>query len=246
MTTDGTTAPAAKTYTEKDIEIERANAQHFKQLADEAAAAIKKYQGVDIDALKAAAAEAERLKNSAALGDPKKLEERINEAKTAAEAEISKRYADKLSELEKERETQARELHKLRVTQVGITKALEVGFLPEAKRVVERELDERCMWQDGKIVVRGDDGKPMYSKVNPRELMDVEEFLRQFGNENAYLMKPSTARGTSDGKEKGSTATGAPIRWPDFRSMSPDQQTAWFDANPEARKAFAENGFRIP
>lgn len=242
MTTDGNTT--TKTYTEADIERERAHAQHFKQLADEATANLKKFDGVDLDKLRTAAAEAERLKNAAALGDPAKLEERINAARAEAEEAANRRFSSKLEELENTTKAQAKDLHTLRVTSVGLSKAFEVGFLPEAKKHIERELNERCEWKDGQIVVKGEDGKPMYSKANPRELMGVEEWLQSYGAENPYLMKPQTAQGTDDGKNR-KVASVSPVRWPDFSSMTPSQQQEWFAANPEGAKRFMENGFRV-
>lgn len=232
-----------KTYTQKDIDIERGHAQHFKSQLDELTTKMKAFEGLDVEGLKAKARRAEELENQNALGDPKKLEERIQSARAEAETAAQKRFGDKLTELEGLTTQQAKELHSLRVTNVAVQKAAEVGYAADGIKFLKREVDARCEFQDGKIIVKGDDGKPLYSKTNPRELMELDEWLTIFGEENPCLMEPTTRKGASDGT-KGKPVNASPVRFPDFRGMTQDQQTKWFAENPEGAKAFRENGYR--
>lgn len=238
-----TGSAANKTYTEADLERERAHSQHFKSQLDEATSKLKNYDGVDIEALKRKAARAEELENAASLGDPKKLEERIAAVKAEAETDAQKRFGGKLGELEELSKSQAKELHSLRVTSVAIQKATEVGFAADGLKFLKHEIDARCEFQDGKIIIKGDDGKPLYSKANPRELMDLGEWLIKFGEENPCLMERTTLKGTADGAKSKPANLGA-VRFPDFGRMTQAQQTKWFEENPEGAKAFKENGYR--
>ncbi len=237
-------AGAEKTYTQADLERERAYAQNYQQQLTEANNKLKAFDGVDVETLRQKAARAEELENKAALGDPKKLEERILAAKTEAEAEANKRYGSKLEELEGLSKTQARELHTLRVTNAALAEAAKVGFAADGMKFLQREVDARCEFQDGKIIVKGDDGKPLYSKANPRELMTLNEWLIDFGAENPCLMDRQTTKGTADGNRPKQGAGLGTVRFPDFGKMSPADAAKWFKENPEGAKAFAENGYR--
>ena len=63
-------------FTQKDIEVERGHAQHFKQ---ELEAVQNRYKGIDPERYAAMQAELDALKNDkvAKGGDPKELEARI-------------------------------------------------------------------------------------------------------------------------------------------------------------------------
>lgn len=162
---------AEKTFTQKDIDTERANAQHFQQLYNEAE---EKRKGTDKKVTELMG-ELDKLKNDAVVknGDPKELEARIAEKEAeirqGVQAEIdaaTKRATDFEVELRRERAI------KPAITQLAgmVTGTCQIELL---EPILARDLD----WQDGKIIVKDKDGKPRYSKTKATELMGIEEYF---------------------------------------------------------------------
>lgn len=239
-----------KTYSESDLEKERAHTQHFKQIAEEAAAKLKEFEGVDVKALRAKAAEAEALKNQAALGDPKKFEERVNQIKSETEQQLRSDYGKKITDLESDNKRKDAELKRFRVTNVGLQKAATHNFIPEAMNFVERAIEENCDWDGEKIVVKNKDGKVIYSKKDPQAPMSVDEFLEDFASSNPFFVASKARSGT----DTGSTGTKAGANPPKQVKLPPtgfeawDQmsQQKWFQENPEGgREYMRTRGFRV-
>lgn len=232
MPADATTEQSTteKTYTQKDLDIERAHAQKFQtDLADTS------------KTVAALTAELNALKDKQATtsGDPKIIEARIAEK----EKEIETRFSGKLTETEQRAVNAEKELKQIRVVSAGWTDALKVGFLPGAEELVKVVIEQHCDFVDGKRVVKGPDGKPMYSKTNPRELMQPEEFLRAYGADKPFLMKATTEGGADKGEVTGGSKR--PVDLSSLRGLSPEAIQKHFENNPEASKAFAENGFKL-
>jgi len=106
--------------------------------------------------------------------------------------------------------------------------------------LVERDL----AFQDEKIIVKGQDGKPLYSVKNPRELMGVDEYLEGLSTKYPAIAKPKTI-GT--GKEAGEISAASGDTSGDnppanFSALSKEQQSAWFKDHPKALERFMNNG----
>lgn len=237
----GSTSSAAsgQTFTQIDIERERAYAQNFKQQAETFASQLKQFEGIDIAALRAKAAKADELANAAAASDPKKLDERLSQVRTEVEQEAAKRFGGKLSEYEKRDAEQQKELKRFRVTNVGLQKAAGI-FLSEATQFVERAIEENCEWIDGTIVVKGKDGKPLPSPKDPRQQMTIEEFISDFATKNPFLVNPKGRTGAmGEGTTKAATSTTGSDNLPaGMDTWSREQVVEYFSKNPEARAAF--------
>lgn len=217
--------PTEKTFSQKDIEAERAHAQHFKTQYEDANTRLKNLE-----------TELSTLKNDkvAKAGDPKALEDRIKEVQT----EIETRFSGKLSETETRAEKAERELKNLRVVKESVQTALGLGFHKGATKILEGVAQDNLDWQDGRIVVKGDDGKPLYSKANPRELMTAEEFFKDYADQNPFLVEATTRSGTMSGENKTGTSKGGLVRPPpNWESFTIDQKQDWMTKNPESAKA---------
>lgn len=221
---------------QKLYEGERSHAQHFKSEADTAKAAAKAAQ----EALEASKTELNKYKNNEALGDPKKLEERINSARTEAEEDAKKRYGGKIGELEAGISERDKKIQRFEVVNPGLTEAAKT-FLPEAMEFVQRAIEESCALVDGKIIVKGADGKPKPSVKDPRENMGLEEFLAEYGKKNPFFLQSKVREGTMNGTEKAGSASSNTQLPAGFSTWSQEQQTQWFIKNPEAGKAVLAN-----
>lgn len=231
-TGQGTTQTQAPDY-QKLYESERSHAQHFKSEVESAKSAAKAAQD-EANRLKA---ENDSFKNSAAAGDPKKLEERIKQIEAETEEKAGKRYGGKIGELE----TKLSESQKIIQRYQVVNPALQIAdkiFVPEAKEFVQKAIEENCEIQDGKIVVKGKDGKPLPSTKDPRVLMTVEEFLQEYAAKYPMFAQSQVRNGTMNGsgEKAGSSSNNAALP-SGFDTWSYDAQKDFFAKNPEARKA---------
>ena len=132
-----------------------------------------------------------------ATGDPKKIEELLKKTET----EVAERFKNKLLETEDKLNKTASELKSLRVTEVALQKASSI-FIPESLDWVKRAVNDSCDYVDGNIIVKGQDGKAVYSKENPASLMGLDEFLKDFANKNTYMVANKQLSGSMQGKEQ--------------------------------------------
>ena len=225
-----------KTFTQKDIEAERAHAQHFKQELD---GLRSKLGGKDIESILQRAARAEELENAAAGNDPKKWEDRLKNVKTETEQEITKRFSTKLEEAESKTKSLEQQLNEFRIVTPGLEAATKVGFLPEASDEVKRELKEQCRWDEEqkKVIIIDKDGKPRYKASNPAELMTQEDLLKEIGTKKKHWLQPTVTRGTHTGETKANGSSGGATVLPsDFAVWTQAEQTKFFRDNPEIRQ----------
>lgn len=169
------------------------------------------YKGIDPEAVKAEREELAILRRESVGNDPKKLKE-FEERTTK---EVSDRFSGKLTEIETENKTLKGQLKELQVTNTAMSKAASV-FNEDALELIQDRVRADCDYLDGKIIVKGSDGKPLPSKINPREDMGVDEYL-----EGLAAKYPSTAKATAiaGGKQGGD------------KSQSPNAKTKDLDPN---------------
>ena len=181
----------------------------------------KRFSGVNLDELRAAAAEAAELKKKGAVGDEKK----INELITEAENKAFKRFEGKLSETEKERDAMRSRVTRLEVIHPANKAAADV-FNPDMLELLEG-IFEKSLFLDGdKIKVRGEDGKAKASIENPREDMGLNEFLGQLANKFPSGVKATNKAGAAGAggtkNTNGHTSSGG-VTPAQFAKMGPDE-----------------------
>lgn len=133
----------------------------------------KRFKGVDIDALRAKAEEADILRRQAAVGDEKKIDELIAQK----EAEIRKGIQSKLEEYESRVSSLSARNKELEVVDKVFAQAAD-KFNSDCHEDVKARIRSSCdLSEDGQIYIKGDDGKPVYSKAKPSEKMSVNEFI---------------------------------------------------------------------
>lgn len=169
---------------------EEARAVHFE----------KTYKGIDPEAVKAEREELAILRRESVGNDPKKLEAYEQKVKK----ELDDRYSAKLGEYENEIKTTRSELKELRVTNHAMTKAASI-FNDDALELIQDRVRADCDWQDGQIVVKGGDGKPLPSKKNPRENMGVDEYLETLASRYPSTAKATAIAGGKGGGDKSQT-----------------------------------------
>lgn len=181
-----------KTYTQKDFDIERANAQKFKQEAEELAT---KYKGLDPQEALKWKQELSELKTKGAVGDEDKINQRILEAVTDVEKRLNSAYTEEKTK----RETLEQELKRERVTKQIIQKA-SASFTPDGLELLAPLFERDGDWVDGKIVFKDASGKPRYSPKDATKFLSEDEYI-----EEVKSKYPSAAVSTQQAGTKGTT-----------------------------------------
>lgn len=149
-----------------------------------------RFSGIDPEKVKNMQAELEQLKKSKATNDPDYLE--------TYKAEIDERYkgeyGSRIETLENELNTARSDLKQLRV--IDAAKSMMADeFLPEAGKYLSAQLQKDLDWQDGSIVVLGEDGKPRLSPKTPSKPMTLEEYIDELKSSNPVLVKSNAKSG---------------------------------------------------
>lgn len=187
----------------------------------------KRYQGIDPEKVKAEREELASLKKAGAVGDQSKIDQLLSEK----EKEVDGRYSQKLTQTEKERDQYKSKLHTIQVVKGAMDK-IAPHLNPDAVELIEGVVAKSCDWQDDRIVILGEDGKPRRSKENPRELMTVDEFRHELAAKYGSCFKPKGVPGTKGaGEEKAATD----VQLPDFSTMTQSEKVQYFEKNPEQR-----------
>lgn len=212
-----------KTFTIKDIEAERAHAQHFKQELEEIKA---KFKGIDPDKFSSMQAELDALKNEkvSKTGDPKELESRIAEK----EREIAERYQSKLSETEQALESAKSALKHEQATKPTLTRIATLVTGEDQAQLLEPVIRGEADIVDGKVIFKGQDGKPRYSKTKPNELMGIDEYVGELKNRFPGSFKAEGVSGGKNGAQPIRTTNGIEINSLADAAKLPDKGKAFF------------------
>lgn len=157
----------------------------------------RRFKGIDPEAVKAEREELANLRREGVGNDPKKLKE-FEERTTK---EVSDRFSGKLTEFETENKTLKSQLKELQVTNTAMAKAASI-FNDDALELIQDRVRADCDFLDGKIIVKGADGKPLASKTNPRNDMDVDEYLQTLATRYPSTAKSSAIAGGKGGGQK--------------------------------------------
>lgn len=186
------------------------------------------------------------LKRSAAT---KGGEKEKTEFEDHLKQDFESRYNTKFNQMESDLNNKNSEIKTLRVTNVGLQKAATLGFIPKAMPMLEREINDKCDWVDGKVVVKdGVDAqgkqKYKYSASNPNVLMGLDEFLGNLAVEHDYMVESGHVSGTKTSGTKSETNSHdkSVIKPPTgFTGWSQREQEKWMTANPESARAYMRN-----
>ncbi len=243
---------------EKDALISEANAKN-EGLKNDAAAAKRiasKYEGVDLKALQDAAKNAERfaglddetlteLENFKKMASDKEDQDLLKQG--GFEAVLNKHMAGRIKpyeendrrqkELLAERESRIAELENRerngkfeREVFASVDKA---GVFREGVGdYVSLEVQKRSSFEDGKFVIKGEDGQTVYSRSNPSMPMTIEEFVA----EKLPSVAPALLKASKGPNAQGD---GDEIQNNPFIGGTMDEQLALRDSNPTLSKKLA-------
>lgn len=233
-TNGATPTPETKTFTQKDIEIERANAQHYKQLAEEAAAKLKGFEGVDPTDYKKTKAELDEIRKKAALGDPAKLEE----WQKNTEAEIAKRVEKRVQEAEARAEKLAKDNKELTVTD-----RVFAVFAPHVTEDMGDFIKEQIrkygdLDVNGNIIFKDDAGKVRYAPGSATEFMKVEQFVEHVRAKYPSSFKPTQVGGGKTAGQKLPAYQGRQLTRDQIRALPSMEQRKYFQENPAAAQGY--------
>lgn len=218
MTTEGTAKTDTEVVSKEQYSKLEERARNFEaKLADYE----KRFKGIDPEAYKAAKEENEILRRESVKADPKKLEEYETRLKT----DFEKRYGDKFTELETTNKKLSEELKHERV----IAKAMKEAsgrFRPDANDFIRHLAQTNLDYVDGKIVVRGPDGKPTPSKTNPRNDMDLGEWLEGLADKYPSMAFPRGKGGAKEAGEKSSGTGSGSVDVERYLKMSNEERAA--------------------
>lgn len=227
-----------KTYSQKDIDVERGHAQHFKQELDELR---NKFKDVDPQKYKETLTKLDELERKGAIGS----EDKINELLAKKEKEIDERYSKRLKELEDLSNGQALELKRERVTKSVLSEAAKL-FNADALKLLEPLIEKDGDFENGQIVFRKD-GKIRYSLKNPNQPLSKEEYLGELVEQYPSAAKATVGAGTKNGSERvnGVTTSGKILSFAEIKAM-PDHGKEYFDnlakTDPKALRTLLDGG----
>lgn len=222
------------TVTQTDLERERAHTQHFKQMADEAIAKAKRFEGIDPDDYKKTKAELDEIKKKAALGDPVKLEEWQKSKEQELRSSIQKE-ADALREKAEKLERQNKELT---VTDRVFAEAAPNIMGDMADFIKQQIRNHGDLNEKGEIVFK-DGGKEMYAPGSTTALMTTAQFVEHLRSKYPSSFKASDKGGTKTAGEKQGAYTGKELTR-DQISALPDKGKEYFRQNPAAAQRFLQ------
>lgn len=186
------TSSGEKTYSQKEFDIERANAQKLKQELEELHS---KFKGIDPDEVSRLKKEIGELKTKGAIGDEEKIKQRIAEET----ADIEKRLNSAYVEEKTKRESLEQELKRERVTKQIIQKASS-SFTADGLELLTQVFERDGDWYEGKIVFKDAGGKPRYSPKDATKFLSEDEYIEEL--KSKY---PSAALSTQQAGVKSTT-----------------------------------------
>lgn len=216
-------AQESKSINPADYEKAIERARRFEAQVADFEKQLARYKDIDPDKYKAITEDYENLRREKAQGNPDEIDKLIRDKEAEIDSRYQKRFGSKVEELETKTQQYERELKELRVTSVVMAKAGQF-IQPTSIRLLKPFVEKYCEHQDGKVVVKDDDGNVRYSPTNPRELMTVDEFLSEFAEENGISVDRSK-RGTMNGVGNQSGTNGhGNISVEKFMSMTAEQR----------------------
>lgn len=174
----------------------------------------------------------EQLRKEGTGGDPKKIEALIADK----EKELKGVFGGKITELEGQVVASQKELKTLRVTNVAMQEAAK-HFNADGLPLLQQVIDATTDWVDGKVVVM-EGGKPRVSAKDPRQNMELPEYMGILAAQYPSLAK---SEATSGGKPNGTAmkTTAGSISKTQYLAMSEKDRVDFLNTlQPAERKTF--------
>ena len=215
-----TDTPEAKTVSVEDYNKQVERAQRFEGQIVDLQKQMERFKGFDPEKAKADADALEQLMKEKGKTDQTTIDELI----ARKEAEFEKRYGTKYTEQETELSNARSELKRLRVTNVALQKAADI-FNPDALELIQSRIESDCDFADGEIIIKGENGKALPSKLDPRKQMDLDEYLQSLAAKYPSTAKSSVAQGSRGQGTKMPAGTGTEITVEQFAAMTEEQRS---------------------
>ena len=226
-----------KTEEPKTISIEEHNkvverARTFEGKLADLEKQLEPFKSVNLTELQANNEAYQRLQKEKAEGGSK---EDLDALLTAKEKEVRAELQAKIDELEGNYGKTASELKEIQIVDKafnGLASEIVAGSEEFVKDLIRKNVDS----VDGELVIKGQDGKPRYSKTDATKHMTVAEWQAEVKASNPFFFKSTVISGTRQEGEKGSS-NGSPARVAPpagFGSWPQSKQVEWYAANPNA------------
>lgn len=163
-----------KSYTIKDIEVERGHAQAEKDLRLDAEKRLAVYKDIDPAKYNAMIAELETLKGKAAAGSEEKVTELVKEAKASEAA----RHQKIIDDLQAKLDGKNKDLKTERVTKAILQKAAG-AFGQDMLELLTPTFEKDGDFEDGEIVFKDAKGNIRYSAKDPRKPLSIDEYIEE-------------------------------------------------------------------
>lgn len=233
MTTEGKKDEAPKTIPVEDFEKEVEKRRKFQAEAEDFR---KRFDGVDLERLKASHEELAILKKQGAVGDEKKIDELLQ----SREAEIRKQVQKDIDESKGTISKLQAENKELKVVDRVFALAAS-KFNDDCHDDVKAYIRKYGDLDDGgEIVFKDDTGKPRYVPGSTTQVMRGQEFIDWLSGTKQSWAKPTTVSGTKENGTKTKGSNGQPITAAQFAQMDSAQQVneAINKGGAEAAKEF--------
>jgi len=184
----------------------------------------KQYSWItDPESARAKLEDYENMKKDATGGDKVKIDKLIEEAKI----EVKGLFSNKLGEYEKENGTLKTELKTLRVTNVAMQEAAKY-FNADGLPLLQKEIESTTDFIDGKVVIL-ENGKPRISLKDPRNAMEMAEYMEVLAKMYPSLAKSqSVAGGQLPGQQI--SAVGEKMTPQEFAKMDRQSRAAYLQS----------------
>lgn len=166
-----------KSYSIKDIEIERGHAQAEKELRLEAEKRLKAFEGIDPADYAKTKAERDELKNKAAAGSEEAVTARVKEAVEAERVRLEKALADE----RQAKDALAKDLKTERATKAILQKA-SGAFGSDTLELLTPIFDRDSDYEDGQVIFKDAKGNKRYSPKDATKPLSVEEYVEEMRN----------------------------------------------------------------
>lgn len=141
-----------------------------------------------------------------------------------AREEEGNAWKNKVTELETTLKAKADLVRNYTISQPATEIASEL-FVKGAKSLIVQHIQQVADLDGESPVIKGADGKPLRSKVDPSRPMGVREYLENYAKENPDLALPKGASGAGANGE-GASSTGEGPTVEAYLAMTPEQRRA--------------------
>ncbi len=215
-------APKAETVAKADYDKAMTRAQNFEAQLRDKEVALEKYKGIDPTEHSALKEELALLRKESTGGDQKKIDELL--AKTREDEK--KRYSPKIDELTATLTEKEKRLNYLEVVTPAMEK-IQSAFNDDQHELMKL-LVERDLFRDGdEIKVKGENGKALPSKADPRKDMTLEEYVDGLKEKYVSSVRSTQIPGARTGEGKRTNTGGKELSGAEWLAKTPAERAQY-------------------